>query len=593
MHHTNPKPPRALWTLLLGLALGGPCLAQPPGDTKAAAVRTLNVPLNATQRVQMSNPKLRIKSVDNPRGEIARAVADNTDPTSVLVTALAAGTTRLTLTAENDLREDVLVNVQQFDVEYLRGIYRQTIPTSNIIPVPSANNTLILTGHVARAEDVDLAQQVTRSVVGQNVLSALRVGGVMQVQLEVCVAQVSRSEARRMSFEFVNFGQKHVLANAMGGLTIPSTGIAGSFPGAPTITNAISPVAGAPINGFFAIFDPEQDFFGFLQALRDENLVKLQSFPKVVVMSGRQVSFLSGGEQAIPVPAGLGQVGVQFEEFGTRLNALPIVMGNGKIHLELEPEVSSLNAAFGTSIGGTVVPGRTTQRLRTTVELETGQTLCIGGLIQNNVTGSTRKVPILGDLPFIGAAFSQKFYNEDEAELVILVTPRLVDPMSCDQLPKCLPGQETRTPDDFELFLEGILEAPRGPRDVFPNQRYRAAYLNSPSAGVFPCAGNGGACGHGACGHGNCKAHGTCATPGLGGTPANVGGYQSGQVLPAGLTEARPARGEIKAAPAAVLPPADMAPALPTVSGEGPTPAAGETAPPPALPAGTGSSGLR
>lgn len=564
MHHTNPKPLRALWTLLLGLALGGPCLAQPPADTRAASVRTLNVPLNATQRVQMSNPKNRIKSVDNPRGEIARAVADTTDATSVLVTALAAGTTRLTLTGEDGAREDVLVDVQQFDVEYLRGKYRQTIPTANIIPVPSANNTLILTGTVARAEDVALAEQVTRSVVGQNVLSALRVGGVMQVQLEVCVAQVSRSEARRMSFEFVNFGQKHVVANGMGGLVIPSSGISGTFPGGPTITNAISSVSGAPINGFFAIFDPEQDFFGFLQALRDENLVKLQSFPKVVVMSGRQVSFLSGGEQAIPVPAGLGQVGVQFEEFGTRLNALPIVMGNGKIHLELEPEVSSLNAAFGTSIGGTVVPGRTTQRLRTTVELETGQTLCIGGLIQNNVTGSTRKVPILGDLPFIGVAFSQKFYSEDEAELVILVTPRLVDAMSCDQLPRCLPGQETRSPDDFELFLEGILEAPRGPRDVFPNQRYRAAYLNGPTAGLFPCAGTGSACGHG-----GCKAHGTCAMPGLGNTPATVTGHPAGQVLPAGLSETRPAATDMMAAPAVVVPPLESPPAA-------------EIAPPPA-----------
>ncbi len=588
MHRTNPKPIRAIWILLLGLMVGGPCLGQAPqADPKAASSRTtqLVLPLNATQRVQMTT-KRKIASVDNPRPNVVRVVADPTDPTSILVTGLEAGTSRITLTDEAKTIEEVLVTVQQFDVEYLRTLYRQAVPTANIMPIPSANNTLILTGMVARAEDVDLLMNITRSVVGQNVLSAIRIGGVMQVQLEVVVAQVSRSEVRRLSFEFLNFGQKHAVANGMGGLVIPAAGLEGSFPGGPTIRNTISSVGGAPINGFFAIFDPQQDFFGFLQALRDESVVKLQTFPKVVVMSGRQVSFLSGGEQAIPVPAGLGQVGVQFEEFGTRLNALPIVMGNGKIHIELEPEVSSLNAAFGTQIGGTVVPGRDTQRMRTTVELESGQTLCIAGLIQNTVTGNTRKVPILGDLPFIGVAFSQKFYNENEIELVILVTPRLVDAMSCDQLPKLLPGQETRTPDDFELFLEGILEAPRGPRELFPNQRYRAAHLTGPTAGMFPCAGYGG-CGHKNCGHGRCGANGsTCGM-------ATAGMVPVGQPQPAFAQESPPA-----VRPAVLLPREEAAPL--TGSPIPPPPPAGSSAAdpmplvpvPPALPEG-GDGGRR
>src|SRR5262249_46261120 len=160
---------------------------------------------------------------------------------------------------------------------------------------------------------------------------------------------------------------------------------------------------------------------------------------------------------------------------------------------------------------------------------ETGQTLCIGGLVQHNVTGSTRKVPILGDLPFFGTAFSRKFYREDETELVILVTPRLVDAMSCDQLPRYLPGQETRTPDDFELFLEGILEAPRGPREVFPDHRYRAAYLNGPTADLFPCAGNNGSGHHGHGGRGRCAVPGDCATSATGLAPATVNYHQAGQ----------------------------------------------------------------
>src|SRR5262249_53913336 len=162
---------------------------------------------------------------------------------------------------------------------------------------------------------------------------------------------------------------------------------------------------------------------------------------------GRPASFLSGGEQAIPVPAGLGQVGVQFEEFGTRVNLLPIVLGNGKIHLEIEPEVSNLDAAAGTTIQGTIVPGRVVNRITTTVELEPGQTFVLGGLIQHDVVANAQKVPVVGDLPFLGTLFSTKSYLETERELLILVTPHLVDALDCSQVPKLFPGQETRSPD--------------------------------------------------------------------------------------------------------------------------------------------------
>jgi pilus assembly protein CpaC len=136
------------------------------------------------------------------------------------------------------------------------------------------------------------------------------------------------------------------------------------------------------------------------------------------------------------------------------------------------------------------VAGRATQRIHTTVELETGQTFVIGGLIQKVTTGNANKVPFLGQLPFIGAAFSTKTHTDDETELVVMVTPHLVDAQSADQVVKVLPGQESRSPDDFELFLEGILEAPRGPRAVFVNGRYVPAHRNGPTADLFPCAGS-------------------------------------------------------------------------------------------------------
>jgi pilus assembly protein CpaC len=306
-----------------------------------------------------------------------------------------------------------------------------------------------------------------------------------------------------MSFDFLNGGQHHVFASTVGGALInPALGsILPNVPGVGLpIANAVTAPNGAPSNFFLGLFNNEQVFFGLLQALKNENLAKILAQPKLVTLSGRSATLLSGGQQAIPETAGLGSISVRFEPFGTQLTFLPIVLGNGKIHLEVEPEISNIDPTVGTSIAGTVVPGRNTQRVHTTVEIEDGQTLAIGGLIQNDVVASTQKVPCLGDLPFIGAAFSSKTFSEREQELVVLVTPHLVDPMSCDQLPKLVPGQETRSPDDFELFLEGILEAPRGPREVCHGGRYVPAYKNGPTADVFPCGGDGHSCGNGRCG---------------------------------------------------------------------------------------------
>jgi pilus assembly protein CpaC len=204
------------------------------------------------------------------------------------------------------------------------------------------------------------------------------------------------------------------------------------------------------------------------------------------------------------------------------LTFLPIVLGNGKIYLEVEPIISQLNANNGFILAGVAVPGRDEQRVRTSVMMEPGQTFAIGGLIQSEIGGNTLKTPILGDIPFLAPFFSNIAYAEQEREIVVLITPYLVDPMDCRQAPCKLPGLETRSPDDFELFLELILEAPRGQREVFPNKKYRPAWMNDPTADKFPCGGAQCAtgCSDGKCGAGNC-ANGSCGTAG-GPAPAST-----------------------------------------------------------------------
>jgi pilus assembly protein CpaC len=509
MHRTRVLV-RTFWGVLLALLLGAVCANQAcAGGGQPAPVEVnpnaIVIPINGTYLLGAPSKK-KLKKAINSKENVVRVQPVQDDPFHVLLTGLEPGIAKVTLTDEED-KEFPYDVVVQFDVEYLKSVLKRTVPTANIVPIPAANNTVILTGTVARAEDIDIVLRAAQSVVlgPDRVINALRVPGVMQVQLCVVVAKVDRSEFRRMAFDFLLSDKKFLLASTVGqaintqGLSFPSSSLLAPFG---VVQGPIGTPNGAPTNILTGVVSKNFAFVGFLQALRDENIVKLLAEPRLLTLSGRQASFLSGGEQAIPVPAGLGQVGVQFEEFGTRLSFVPIVLGDGRIRLEVEPEVSNLDPAAGTTIQGTNVPGRTTQRVHTTVELEDGQTFVIGGLIQNDIRGTTQKVPLLGDLPFIGVAFSSKAFEETETELVIMVTPHLVDPMDCSQSPKALPGLETRSPDDFELFLEGILEAPRGQREVFPGgNSYMPAYKNGPSASKFPCGTNGnGACGNGACG---------------------------------------------------------------------------------------------
>ena len=415
-----------------------------------------------------------------------------------------------------------------FDFKLLQRTIKDIFPKSNIEVKLLAKDSVILMGYVSSAEDVPLILQIATSIVdpvlaqaqsqivqgtsttvptnslnsqnqqtGSNttgnssnpqssskVINALRVAGVQQVQLDVVVAQVSRSEFRQIGFNFLSSQNSSFIGSTLNGLAAQPTQI-GRIASGGTAQGSVLAANGFIASGLspnipFGVLNSNSGFLGFLQALRNESASKLLAEPKLTTSSGKQAFFQVGGEQAVlSGSSGVNGPGAAFQTIGTTLSFLPIVLGNGKIQLTVNPRVRTPNSAFGIQTSFGFVTGFDDKQVNATVEMETGQTFVIGGLIQNETRGIVNKIPVLGDLPFLGVLFSTKEYTETEQEVVILVTPYLVDPQSCDQLPKLLPGQETRSPDDFELFLEGILEAPRGPRKVIQDRRYIPAFKNA------------------------------------------------------------------------------------------------------------------
>ncbi len=540
------------------------------GAKEAGDLIILVLPKDSTRQIEMSTRELitDIRS-ENPKVVKIQALLDN--PRAALVTGIAPGTTKVFLTDAKKNTEWLDIRVpldEEADREAKRNELldqiHKAVPTASVDVLASGNGTIILSGNVPQAESVQVIQELAKGVFGltANIVNAMRIGGVQQVMVEVTIARVDRSRMRQIGFSWLNTGQQHFLASAVGGGGLNQTGSSAL----PSVLFPVTSLTATP-NAIFGVFNDKAGFFGYLSALTTEGLGKIMAAPSVTTLSGRPGYIVSGGETPILTSSGAGAPTVTYKTFGTVVNFLPIVLGNGKIHLEVRPEISSINQGAGITINSSVgppttVPGFDVRSVQVAVEMEDGQTLAIGGLIQNTVNATNSKVPILGDIPFLAFAFSNKTYTEAEEEMIILVTPHLVAPMACNQLPKHLPGRETRTSDDFELFLEGILEAPRGQRNL--THPYTAAYLNSPSASIFPCGdlsgtGDGfgaravGAAGCGAAGcgtvttskPGNCN----CAAP-ISSSLAIPGNYQKAEQAQPDNWEVRPATDSGTEAPA-------------------------------------------
>jgi pilus assembly protein CpaC len=319
--------------------------------------------------------------------------------------------------------------------------------------------------------------QVTGQVAAPRIINLLRVTGSQQVMLKVRVAELNRSALRTIGSNFLGVDPKTgsiVGSQIAGPVSATGTvtpglfarnGVAGRLLG--SATAGISPITNTGGTTIFGIFRDGNFMFTF-DALRRNSLLKILAEPNLVAFNGQQASFLAGGEYPVPVPqvsaAGVAPtITVRFKEFGVRLGFVPYIIDGDRIRLTVAPEVSQIDFSIAVTLvsGGSPVPGLNTRKALTTVELEQGQTLAIAGLLQLQMDGTTQRIPGLGDLPIIGPFFSNTTGDRIEKELVVLVTPYLIEPMCHDQVPPT-PGDEVKEPNDLELFFLNRIEGRTG-----------------------------------------------------------------------------------------------------------------------------------
>jgi pilus assembly protein CpaC len=293
------------------------------------------------------------------------------------------------------------------------------------------------------------------------VINLIHVPGSQQVLLKVRVAELNRTGMREIGADWlvVDAETGTITGTQIGGATIQADGTLGG-----------SSRRGGALSGsttVFGIFPPSELHY-FMSALRKNSLIRILAEPNLIAMNGQAASFLAGGEFPVPIPqtstGGTGtSVTVVFKEFGVRLTFVPTILDGDNIRLSVDPEVSSIDFSIGTVLvpGGSPVPGLNVRKAHTTVELRQGQTLAMAGLLQLTLDAQTTRIPGLGDLPILGPFFSNTTHQRVEKELVILVSPYLVESLGPDQVPPS-PGEEVKTPTDFEFYLLNRIEGRTG-----------------------------------------------------------------------------------------------------------------------------------
>jgi pilus assembly protein CpaC len=386
-------------------------------------------------------------------------------PQQVLVQGLNVGSTDIILWSEDEQQTWQQRIVVRLDVERISKALQALFPTAEL-QVSDSGEVLLVQGLLRSA---DQAKQLREFLDETKItyVDTTYVAGVQQVQLQVRVAEVSRDALRQLGMNWFSHAGSYFFGQRLGQSSLASIDIGVSS--GPSVgddldwefLSNVSPGSAVTVLGGF----PEIDLAFFLQALAENGYLRILANPTLVALSGEQANFLAGGEYPIPVPqsgAGVGAGGtaaitIQYKEYGVRLSFLPVVLGDGRVRLIASQEVSQLSDTGAVVLADTVVPALITRKAETTLELASGQSFAMAGLLQRTNTASTSRLPGVGELPVVGALFRSVRYQEEETELVILVTASVVEPFSA-ATPPPLPGVTHAVPNDWELYAEGRIE---------------------------------------------------------------------------------------------------------------------------------------
>ena len=424
------------------------------------------VPVGKSSIISLPEP-VRNRTLGNPGVVQATMVS----PQSMYLLGRSVGTTNMIVQGRSGACSIVNVVVNA-DAGGLQTSLAQLMPGENKIRVMTAADSLVLAGNVSSAQAAQQAMEIARAYAasaqggadkgsgagagmgamgamggasgsGANVINMMIVDTPQQVMLEVKVAEVSKTLLNQLGSAL----------NIQGGFGSWAGGLLTSL-----LTGSSTAV--------FANKANNRPFQVQLDAQKNDSLVKILAEPNLVTLSGQEASFLAGGKIYIPVAqssssGGAPTITLQEEEFGVGLKFTPTVMANGRINLRVAPEVSELSPTGATVTGAntngqTILPLITTRRASTTVQMRDGESFAIGGLMQDNARGSLKALPGAGEVPVLGALFRSTQFQHDLTELVIVITPHLVQPMQTASYP--LPTDSFSTPNDLDVYMTGNME---------------------------------------------------------------------------------------------------------------------------------------
>ena len=446
----------ALAALALGLgtiAVATPAAARPAGTYRPSTQVQLSVGEgqmvtlpSSVAEVWTSNPTVADVHVTNPRqiNVFGKEFGE--------ATVIATSSSGAVVYSAN-------IRVSQ-NLPSINELMKAVLPDADI-RVLTVGQTAVLTGTVASPEDASLAERVATSELNPGVdfskegamckicvITRLRTATPLQVTLKVRIAEVNRSLLKQFGVNLLasdsTSGFQFGIAQGQG-ITPPSTSGGVTTP-AQVLRNAI----GSTLVGSGSLFG--LDILGSLDLAEVDGLVTTLAEPNLTALSGETASFLAGGEFPVPISQALGSVTIEYKQYGVGLAFTPIVLADGRISMRVRPEVSELSTEGSIRLNGFDVPALTTRRAETTVELGSGQSFMIAGLLRNVSTNNIDKAPFLGDLPILGMLFRSTRFRRQETELVIVVTPYLVRPTS-GQL--ALPSDGYRAPTDVQRVIEG------------------------------------------------------------------------------------------------------------------------------------------